>query len=315
MPGAGEDRLEPGEDDVRLASGLTLHIRRWAADRAAPADPAEESDGGVSAPFLLAHGLGSNARTWDGVGRALALGGHIAIAVDLRGHGLSGKPATGYDMYSVSADVAELVTALDLDRPILVGQSWGASVVLQAAIRHPGSARGIVLVDGHTVNTCDEFVTWEECWRRLSPPPSAGIPREKIKAWFQLSHPDWSDEAIEGSLGSFAVGGDGKVSPWLSLANCEQIVRALWEERVEEDWSLVGVPVLIVPVECSDTIRTTSKRRGAEAATVSLSARRVPVQADWFKGDHDIHLQQPAEVAGVLLRACRTGIFAGSHTR
>jgi len=303
MPGAGEHRLEPRDDAVRLASGLTLHFRRWGPAQVAP------SEGCASAPFLLAHGLGSNARTWDGVGRALAQAGHMAVAVDLRGHGLSGKPATGYDMYSVSTDVAELVAALELDRPIMVGQSWGASVVLQAAIRYPRSARGVVLVDGHTVNTSDEFGTWEECWRRLRPPPSAGIPREKIKAWFQLSHPDWSDDAIEGSLGSFDVRGDRKVTPWLSLANCGQIVRALWEERVEEDWPMVGVPVLIVPVDCSDTIQTTSKRRGAEAAVSGLRARRVPVQVTWFKGDHDIHLQHPAELAGLLLQTCQTGIF------
>jgi len=46
-------------------------------------------------PFVLVHGLASNARLWDGVARRLAGAGHSSAAVDLRGHGRSDKPDTG----------------------------------------------------------------------------------------------------------------------------------------------------------------------------------------------------------------------------
>ena len=57
------------------------------------------------APFLLVHGLSSNARVWDGVARRLAAAGHEVVAVDLRGHGRSEAPADGYDTDTCADDL------------------------------------------------------------------------------------------------------------------------------------------------------------------------------------------------------------------
>ncbi|MGZ6270161.1 MAG: alpha/beta fold hydrolase, partial [Candidatus Limnocylindrales bacterium] len=78
----------------------------------------------------------------------LAVAGHDVTAVDLRGHGESDRPTVGYDFETVVADLAGLVERLGLDRPVLVGQSWGADVVLEVAVRQPGLARGIGCLDG-----------------------------------------------------------------------------------------------------------------------------------------------------------------------
>src|SRR3954454_23357094 len=117
---------EPRDDTVSVR-GLNLHILRW--------DAAQDD-----VPFLLVHGLASNARTWMGVGRALAEAGHPVVAVDQRGHGLSEKPTTGYGFDEVTADLRALIEALGLRRPVIAGQSWGGNVVLELAARNPDLA-------------------------------------------------------------------------------------------------------------------------------------------------------------------------------
>ncbi|MFM7964797.1 MAG: alpha/beta fold hydrolase, partial [Actinomycetota bacterium] len=81
--------------------------------------------------MLLVHGLASNARLWDGAADALVELGYHVIAVDQRGHGQSDKPDEGYDMQSVADDLASLITALQLDRPVVAGQCWGGNVVIE----------------------------------------------------------------------------------------------------------------------------------------------------------------------------------------
>src|SRR6266540_576228 len=73
-------------------SPAALHVRHFA---------------GVSSrrPFVLVHGLSSNARLWDGVAGRLAAHGHPVYAVDLRSHGESDRPAEGYDTATAAADL------------------------------------------------------------------------------------------------------------------------------------------------------------------------------------------------------------------
>ena len=105
--------------------------------------------GEAGRPFLLVHGLSSNARLWDGVGRRLAAAGHQVVAVDQRGHGRSEQVDDGYTTAQCAADLAALCAELGLvgDRePVVAGQSWGGNVVLTLAARarrrrRPGAGR------------------------------------------------------------------------------------------------------------------------------------------------------------------------------
>ena len=62
---------------------------------------------------------------------------HRCIAVDLRGHGESDKPDELYTMGKHGEDVGELIRYLGLERPMLVGQSMGGQVIIEAAARCP----------------------------------------------------------------------------------------------------------------------------------------------------------------------------------
>ena len=90
-------------------------------------------------PIVLVHGLASNAMLWEGAAFALSALGHLVTAVDLRGHGLSEKPVTGYDMQTVTQDLAGLLREIQRDgfvNPVVCGQSWGGNVVIELAHKY-----------------------------------------------------------------------------------------------------------------------------------------------------------------------------------
>jgi pimeloyl-ACP methyl ester carboxylesterase len=299
-----------GPEDAASRGGVSSGgASRGAPSREAPSGDAAPS--GEAAPWLLVHGLASNARLWDGVARRLAEAGSTAVAVDLRGHGRSDKPDGGYDFATIAEDLRGLIGALGLDRPILAGQSWGANVVLDFAVRHPELTRGIVLVDGGLTDLGAAFPTWDVCWDRLAPPPLVGMPLSDVEGYFLQNHADWPKEGLEGSLANFEVRPDRTIAPWLSKERHKAILEAMWGQRTGELWSRLRVPALIVPVDGGESDWTRAKRAGADAAEAALRASGVPGRVEWFRGDHDIHAQHPAELTETMLDAARTGLFAG----
>ena len=268
-----------------------------------------------AAPYLLVHGLASNARLWDGVAPTLAAAGHDVAAVDLRGHGLSDKPDGGYDFATISADLRALIGALGFDRPILVGQSWGAGVILDFGVRYPDLTRGLVLVDGGLTDLRDAFPTWDICWARLAPPQLVGLPLSDVEGYFRLNHADWPPDGIEGSLANFEIRADRTIAPWLTRDRHKAILEAMWGQRTADLWAALRVPALIVPVDGGEGDWTKAKHAGADAAEAAMRASGVPCRVQWFTGDHDIHAQHPAEVSDALLAADRDGLFSGAVVR
>lgn len=75
--------------------------------------------------------------------------GHAVVAMDLRGHGDSGRPAARHGSYEVDVmadDVLSVAGAAGCDRPVLVGHSLGALIGLACAAR-AGAIRALVMVD------------------------------------------------------------------------------------------------------------------------------------------------------------------------
>jgi pimeloyl-ACP methyl ester carboxylesterase len=68
-----------------------------------------------------------------------------AIAVSQRGHGDSDKPDSGYGVEDFAGDVVELLTALEIDRAVLVGHSGSCLVARRVALDHPTRVAGLVL--------------------------------------------------------------------------------------------------------------------------------------------------------------------------
>ena len=72
---------------------------------------------------------------------------HRCVAFDLRGHGSSSVPHDAYSTADFMSDIASIIDELGLDRPVLVGHSFGGSVSLAFAAAHPDRVRALVMLD------------------------------------------------------------------------------------------------------------------------------------------------------------------------
>jgi non-heme chloroperoxidase len=87
-------------------------------------------------PIVFHHGWPLSADDWDSQMLYFHAKGYRVIAHDRRGHGRSSQTATGNEMDTYSADVAELVAALDLKNAIHVGHSTGGGEVARYVARY-----------------------------------------------------------------------------------------------------------------------------------------------------------------------------------
>jgi pimeloyl-ACP methyl ester carboxylesterase len=104
------------------------------------------AEAGEGPLVLLLHGFPQFWWTWRSQLTALAAAGFRAVAPDLRGYGASDKPPRGYDLPTLSSDVAALVRALGERDAVVVGHDWGGLLGWTMAALHPRSVRRLVVL-------------------------------------------------------------------------------------------------------------------------------------------------------------------------
>ncbi|MFA5136423.1 MAG: alpha/beta hydrolase [Patescibacteria group bacterium] len=102
-----------------------------------------------SPSLLFLHGLGGDLTAWNKERNALYALGHSSVAVDLRGHGLSGRPdkTDAYDLKIMSQDIEEVIRHEFKKPPIIVGHCFGGMISILLSAFKPHIARGLILVD------------------------------------------------------------------------------------------------------------------------------------------------------------------------
>ncbi|PZO53210.1 MAG: hypothetical protein DCF15_13015 [Phormidesmis priestleyi] len=96
---------------------------------------------------VLIHGLAANLSFWYfSIAPLLAEVAQVTL-LDLRGHGRSAMPPTGYQLANMAEDIAQLLDYLKLDRPHLVGHSLGGSVMAHFASRYPQKPASLTFAD------------------------------------------------------------------------------------------------------------------------------------------------------------------------
>ncbi|MBS1303841.1 alpha/beta hydrolase [Loktanella sp. SALINAS62] len=100
--------------------------------------PIYVNDWGIGDPVVLIHGWPLNADSWEYQAVKLAEAGYRVIAYDRRGFGRSGQPFAGYDYDTLSDDLVDVMTALNLENAALAGFSMGGGEVSRYMSRHGG---------------------------------------------------------------------------------------------------------------------------------------------------------------------------------
>lgn len=96
-------------------------------------------------PLVLLHGFSDSGMCWLPVARDLEAEWDV-ILPDARGHGKSARVQPG-EKVDAAADVAALIGALKLDRPVVGGHSMGGNTAGMLAARYPELVRGLILED------------------------------------------------------------------------------------------------------------------------------------------------------------------------
>src|SRR4051812_12950259 len=113
-----------------VGNGATIHVR----------------SGGSGPAVVLLHGYGETGDMWAPLAIELARD-HTVIVPDLRGLGLSSKPAGGFDKKTQAEDVVGVMSALNVAQADVVAHDIGNMVAFQFAARHPERVRRLVLID------------------------------------------------------------------------------------------------------------------------------------------------------------------------
>jgi pimeloyl-ACP methyl ester carboxylesterase len=105
-----------------------------------------------SPPVVLIHGNVVTAEDFDlsGVLDLAAERQHRVVAFDRPGFGYSDRPRGAAWTPAAQADLLRQAFArLGIERPVVLGHSWGALVALALALNHPDAVRGLVLLSGY----------------------------------------------------------------------------------------------------------------------------------------------------------------------
>lgn len=101
--------------------------------------------GGTGRPLLFV-GCYLSAHVYDQIAPKLTDGFRV-YAVTRRGVGASDRPSTGYDPQRRAADILEVMSALGMQKPILVGNSCGGGILHSLGAEHPERVGGLVYLD------------------------------------------------------------------------------------------------------------------------------------------------------------------------
>lgn len=271
--------------------GIRIHFLEWIPEPRAANEP----------PVLLLHGLSSNARYWERLSRHLT--DRRVVALDQRGHGLTGQPPRapvfpdGYGMEKLLDDAAFAISELGLGKPVVVGHSWGATVALELVGTRQGLASGLVFIDGPVQSAANLF-SWEEAQRFMQPP----LPR--FTSWADAvseSRRDfegaWNDDLEPFVKARIMPDGDALVLTLTAPVRLE-LLRGLYESQPDVLWPRVDVPAVALLARRDDPRISRSREAGAER----LAMLAPSVEIRWFDSPHDIPLYLAAEVASEVER-------------
>lgn len=110
------------------------------------------AEAGTGSPVLLLHGFPDTWHLWEQQVAALVAACHRVVAPDLRGYGLSDRPAEveAYALPELLGDVVGLLDQLGIERTAVVGHDWGALLAWALATTEPARVTRLVALSvGH----------------------------------------------------------------------------------------------------------------------------------------------------------------------
>lgn len=262
--------------------------------------------GDASKPaILLIHGIGQSHVSFENQLKSPLTDEFFVVSFDLRGHANSGKP-WGENDYRDSAnwagDVARIIQALKLDRPVLLGWSYGTLVVADY-VRHHGTAgiRGIALVGAYG---------------GFTPPPPPAPPAitemmARTRALQMSSSP--ADNAAAARGGARMLTAKDMGAEWYERATAISMMLPMYARKQMFDRKLanadlipsIGVPVLL-NVGAKDL---STPEAAAREFAAKLKSAKVSVYAE---AGHSPFAEDPVRFNRELAEFARAALGPGA---
>jgi N-formylmaleamate deformylase len=156
--------FKPG--DVKI-DGVKIHYYR---------------SGGKKPPMIMLHGVSDNGLCWTRVADALAEK-YDVILVDALGHGLSDRAGKDFSYDTHTKQLAGLIKALKLTKPLVMGHSMGAGTAADMAAEYPTLPKAIILEDPP--------------WSAIAPHPQNADEAKKMQQMFRDMFTDLQKRRVQ----------------------------------------------------------------------------------------------------------------------
>jgi pimeloyl-ACP methyl ester carboxylesterase len=242
------------------------------------------------APVVMLHGWGASLYTFRHGLELLPSRGFHVIAADLRGFGLSARPAqTGaYSLAAYVADLDALIDALSLQGAALMGHSMGGGLALHYSLSRPDRVRALALIAPTGLVTATSLIALRV------------TPQWAVEAIGERLIPRWVVEMI---LKHAAFGDSSRVTArdvdeYWAPTQIAGYMRAIRRTAAEFNWaplSAAEAGSLAVP---SAVVLGTGDRLVPRAG--GAARRLTGAQVFEIPGGHCVHEERPQEVYGAL---------------
>jgi pimeloyl-ACP methyl ester carboxylesterase len=265
-------------------NGIRQHVQRL--------PPASTPPGRGGRPVVVfVHGLGTDslASYYFTVAGPLADAGFDVVMYDLRGHGRTDRPETGYHLRDFVADLDALLAGLSVEGQVhLVGNSFGGTIAFSYALHRPDEVASVVLIESEPATEA-----WAAKMADLLGRAHGGLSEEDTLAWISQQH---------GAQASRLARAAGQTLRATTMATDIPAGPALTEAQV----CAVRLPVLAVYGSESELVGAGANLRDQlEDCTVTL----VPEQ------EHSVLVAAPARMHELLVSWLTNGCLRTAAAR
>jgi pimeloyl-ACP methyl ester carboxylesterase len=191
---------------------------------------------GEGPPIFLLHGFFGDHRVWR---RQFELAdAYTVVAWDAPGCGASSVPPRTFRMADYADTLATFIRALDLEHPHVVGNSFGATLALELAARHPAIPSSLVPADGYAGwgGSFPPGVVAQRLSQSLS---DLELPPEQIVA-------KWIPGFVTASAPQSVVEELASIISDFDPRGMRVMIRALAEADLRDELRRVAVPTLLI---------------------------------------------------------------------
>lgn len=297
----------PGEPEslvVTTDTGDQLHYLDWGGPT------------GELPAILLIHGLGATAWSWAPIARRLRAISRV-LAMDLRGHGLSESPRSGYDMESLAFDALTILVAngygTDAEGPpaVVAGHGLGAMVAATMAAIQPNSISGVALVDGGWEELGEATKMTAADFERIAgdPPEVMASMDAYLTDRREFDPESWDTDQERAARAAVDEKHAGHVTTVVRLHVLRATIESMFEYRPIDALAGLQMPVMVAVAEsgAADDEAVRERRLALDdVVQARQTAGMKPLDIRLFTGaGHNLMRYRPAELTAALLDLIR----------